>query len=119
MIPWTEKKIKSWQTDYSRRKEINVEKDNKAEKSVIAFYKELIALRRTEKALTLGEYRLKQICDDFYVFERQYEEDKITIYASFEKGVCFPAFGEGKVLLDNYKNNASKIQPYRLVAIKG
>lgn len=119
MLPWTGEKVKSWQAEYHRREEINVEKDKASENSVFAFYKELIALRKREKALHSGSYRLKELNENGYVFERLYENEKITVVASFEKQAYFELPQNAKVLLDNYENLPKNQTPYRLLVLKG
>ena len=116
MMPWTAEKVRSWQVDYEKRTEINVAKDRATEQSVFGFYKRLIALRKSEKALSEGNYECKALNKDYYVFERSYQNETVCVYVSFEKGVMPKINGE--ILLDNYGENKEENTPYRLVVTK-
>ena len=119
MMPWNGENVASWQAAYCKREEINVEKDKKSEQSIFAFYQALIALRKKENALRYGSYRLKELNDNGYVFERVYEKEKITVVVSFEKQSYFELPSKEKVLLDNYENLSKNQTPYRLLVLKG
>ena len=118
MMPWTGEKVKSWQADYTRREEINVENDLSSSKSIFAFYKKLIALRKAEKALTKGKYKLCTLTSDEYRFERIYKEDKITVCFSLEKGKEISLPNDCEILIDNYQDTILETKPYRLVVFK-
>ncbi len=118
MQPWNGREVKSWQGDYAHRTQINVEKDVSSEKSIFAFYKELIVLRKTEPCLTKGEYYLISLTENYYEFERRYNGDCIFVLCNFEKpSVCSSAI-KGDVLLNNYKTVGKVLQPYQLIVYK-
>ena len=104
------------EVDYKNRENINVAKDITSEKSIFAFYKQLIALRKREKALSNGTYECKELNENYYVFERNYNGETICVYASFERGIM-PQI-DGERLLDNYQSAKEENTPYRLVVTK-
>ena len=119
MIPWTEKNAPSWIAPYSRKSEINVKKDVLAEKSVFAFYKRLIALRKTERAISQGVFSVLELDDTHYAFERKYQDERIVVYCGFEEGAELKNCVEGETLLNNYSDFSGKaLSPYQLIVIK-
>lgn len=119
MTPWTAETGKSWIAPYSRQSEINVADDLRSERSVHAFYKKLIALRKSEPCLTKGEYAKIALTEKYYIFERRYQGEKITAVCNFETPSKIDGSGYGEVLLDNYDGDGKgTFGPYRLVVYK-
>jgi len=119
LMPWTDKDEPSWIASYSRKNEINVEKDRADEKSVFAFYQRLIALRKAERAISKGDFAVLELDDTHYAFERRYEGEKIVVCCGFEKGAKLEKGVEGEVLLNNYSDFSGKeLLPYQLVVLR-
>ncbi len=117
MMPWTEKKQKSWLAPYDRQREINVKKDADSQKSVFRFYQALVSLRKQEKCLTQGAYVCTRMTKNAYVFTRESDGEKITVACAFEKGATLPEI-EGEIILSNYEKTGSRFQPYQVVLYK-
>ena len=119
LIPWTDKDRKSWITEYPRKSEVNVAKDLQSEKSVFKFYQKLIALRKAEKAIASGTFKKLALTDEYYVFERVYGEEKITVICAFERGAenVINAY-DGKIVLNNYDKVGDRLLPYQIVVKK-
>ncbi|MBQ8322419.1 MAG: alpha-glucosidase [Clostridia bacterium] len=118
MMPWTEKTLENgWLAPYTRQSEINVESDLRAERSVYGFYRELIELRKNEPCLTRGEYIRKELTPSYYIFERAYEGEKITVVCNFRTETPFAGV-EGRVLLNNYPEVGETLKPYQLIVYK-
>ncbi len=119
LIPWTDGEQRSWLAPYSRKNEINVEKDRAEEKSVFAFYKRLIAVRKAERAISQGEFAVLDLDDAHYAFERRCEDERIVVYCGFEKGAQLDKKFEGEILLNNYADFSEKeLLPYQLIVIR-
>lgn len=114
-IPWDGKDKKSWITPYSRRREINVSADFRAEKSVYSFYRALIALRKEYACLTQGAYERLELNETRYIFRRWSAGEEIIAAFNFEKPSSFTPPENAKVLLDNYGGSAKRLQPYRCI----
>ncbi|MBQ8291953.1 MAG: alpha-glucosidase [Clostridia bacterium] len=118
-IPWTAKTEKSWIAPYARSEEINVEKDLRAEKPVFAFYRDLITLRKTNKAISHGTFTLLNLTDEYYAFQREYGEEKITVLCAFERGARIENAYGGAAILNNYSDYApQELKPYQLIVLK-
>ena len=117
MIPWNESTKSVWIAPYSRQGEINVAKDLSSEKPIYNFYKELINLRKTESALKYGKYNLIELNDNYYIYSREYEGEKITIVVNFDK-ISKLELNYGKVLLTNYDSVNNELKPYQAVIYK-
>lgn len=114
-IPWDGKDKKSWITPYSRRREINVAADLRAEKSVYAFYRALIALRKEYPCLTEGGYERLELNERRYAFRRWLGKEEIIAVFNFERESEFNPPENATVLLDNYGGETWRLQPYRCV----
>lgn len=118
MLPWTEQLNKSWCSPYTRQNEINFAKESRAKKSVYAFYRDLIALRKAEPCLTKGTYRLKELTNGYYAFERSYQGERILVACCFEKSVNAPKTDGFKPILSNYEKIGKKLYPYQLIVYR-
>lgn len=118
MLPWNEQAVKSWQGDYAHRTQINVEKDLASKRSVFQFYKKLIALRKKYSCFTKGEYRLVELNENYYEFERRYTGERISVLFNFGKRSVHPDKIKGEILLNNYETVAENLQPYQLIVYK-
>lgn len=85
--------------------------------SIFYFYQKLIALRKEHKPIAYGTYKKVYFDESVYVFDRDYEDEKIRIYLNFsDKEVDLSRFEEddSKVLANNYdEESLSKFKPYQ------
>lgn len=61
----------------------NVDAQREQPASMLALYKQLIKLRRSEPALTVGAYREIAVTDTLFVFERSHEQRRLIIALNF------------------------------------
>lgn len=105
-----------WMPSPSRYKEINLKSDILSKKSVFAFYKNLLKLRKSSEAFTLGSLKvLSKPEDKFFVFEREYEKEKFLVVCNFEEeSVIENMEGKYKPVLANCgrKKPSGKYSPY-------
>lgn len=69
----------------SRAEEINLEADKSAYKSIIGFYKKILALRKSSDVIKYGNFKDLTQGDDCFVFEREKNGEKIIVAVNFEK----------------------------------
>lgn len=105
---------------------INVEAERQDEDSVLAFYKELIALRKKYRLIAEGSIHfLKRENDDILAYERELDSEKLRVFCNFrDKQVrleqpltAYPAAGWQK-LLGNYEGLEDELRPYETVILK-
>lgn len=112
-----------WIPLHSRSNEINLENDMKSDKSVHAFYKSLLKLRKDNDALRKGEFTLlSKPEDEFFVYTRTLGSESFTIVCNFEKEshICFDGM-DGEPILSNYLNHSSdkySFKPYETAVFK-
>jgi alpha-glucosidase len=79
---------------------VNVEVEREDPASVLNLYRELILLRRAERALTLGAYRREKATDDVMLYRRELEKRRLLIALNFSFQphiIAVPA--SGRILL--------------------
>ena len=107
-------------------RDVNVEVEEKDPDSLLNFYRELIAFRKSEPLVAEGEYKehLKQ-SSNFYVYSREAGERKLLVICSFaDKETYFTCpegfdLAKGKLVLKNHDlnlvvNNRFTARPYEL-----
>ncbi len=115
---------KPWFKLNDNYKEINVEAAEKDPNSVLNYYRKLLKFRKENEIVIYGSYKehLKS-SKDLYVYEREYEGQKMLVINSFtEKEVPFTApkgfdLTKGELVLSNYNypaltQNGFKTKPY-------
>ena len=111
--------VSPWTTLHSEYKNINLKKDRESEKSIFNFYKALLKLRSNSPAILYGSLNvLSKDEDSYFVFEREYEGEKITVICNFEEENNFEIPQNAEILLSNYKDRASKMRPYEILILK-
>jgi oligo-1,6-glucosidase len=76
---------KPWLAPNSRAKEINAERDKQSEKSVFAFYKKLLALRKENEIIRRGTFTdLTNGRNDCFVYRRDYNGKNIIVVCNFQ-----------------------------------
>lgn len=90
-------------------KEINVAAEQKAEKSVWRFYRDLLHLRADETALTAGTFEVVQDADTHCIYRRQDGDSKILVVCAFDDGATIDLPDTcGELLLSNYGHTEKK-----------
>ncbi len=108
---------KPWITPASHSAEINLENDRKSEKSIFAFYQELLKLRKSSDAIRYGSFcALNREEDAFFRYERALEDEKYVVICNFdeESTIDLP---QGKLLLSNYRRtdaDGNRFRPYEV-----
>ena len=75
-----------WLPVHSHVKEINLEKDRQEEKSVFAYYRKLLALRKSSNALIYGKFDdLTGDRKDCFIYSRTFENEKIVVVCNYDK----------------------------------
>lgn len=128
-IAWTKEKPTRgftsgtpWLKMPSRAEEINLEADKSAYKSIIGFYKKILALRKSSDVIKYGNFKDLTQGDDCFVFEREKNGEKIIVAVNFEKEnslkLPFCLTGENfELLLCNYDEKddfAPDFAPYEI-----
>ena len=94
----------------TRSKEINVEQDLKAEKSVLKYYRALFALRKERAVLRRGAFKEIFLNESCFVYERYNDKERVLIVCNFEKPTELTGLPErGKVLLSSAKKTDESI----------
>ena len=115
--------VKPWIPVYSKYKEINLEKDKNSEKSIFAFYKKLLAFRKSSPTVLYGDYReITGENKSCYIYERNYEDEKLVIVCNFEKeNTIRLSYPNGELLLSNYSPSRplnGAYAPYELAVFR-
>ncbi len=91
-----------WLKAPTRGDEINLEKDKRAQKSVFAFYKALLSLRKQTPALRYGVFADKTQGKGYFAYTRKYLDQTLLIICNFEKERTLPLPQSLDLLLSNY-----------------
>lgn len=91
--------------------EINVEREEQAEKSVLRYYRRLTAMRKQYPIMVYGTYRqLMEEDQELIVYEREYEGEKWLVVCNFygqdrelPKEIKDAVGANGRLLLGNYE----------------
>lgn len=114
---------KSWLAPNSRAKEINAERDKQSEKSVFAFYKKLLALRKENEIIRRGTFTdLTNGRNDCFVYRRDYNGKNIIVVCNFQnaKTIELPngiTENKYKQVLTNYLDGvafSSSFRPFEI-----
>ncbi len=93
---------KPWLAYASRSDSINLATDQKSKKSVWAFYRELLKLRREREVLRHGNWRqLFPERKNCFIYVRENEKERILVVCNFEKAQTIDGLPEGNILLTN------------------
>lgn len=107
--------------------EINAEAQRKDPHSVFRYYQKIIGLRKKERVMVYGSYRLlEEENDDLYVYTRTLDQEKLLVICNFtdqEKEYTIPKeFLNGTVLISNYDRETVQenltLSPYEALVIK-
>lgn len=107
-------------------KEINAAQQQKNPNSVLAYYKELIRLRKENDSIVYGAYDLLEPeSQSLYIYTRTLEEKKLLVICNFtskEEVYSIPeAFKGAPVLISNYRRNEAEdeitLKPYEALVL--
>jgi len=108
--------------------EINVEKETTDPDGVLNFYKKLLEIRKTNKAMVFGKYELIKVGGNkLYCYTKEYEGQKILLAANFTKRnykFTPPVNADNtELLISNYPDSPTaltkcELRPYETVVYK-
>jgi glycosidase len=101
---------KPWLPLYPKYKEINVEADKAAKKSVFHYYKELLTLRKENPVLRRGSFEdLTGEAKTHFLYSRKYDGEEFIILCNFEKEAEIELPRGCVRLLGNYPEHESNV----------
>ena len=112
---------KAWIPLHSRRKEINLEADLAADKSVFRFYQQLLKLRCEEDVFLDGSFDVISAPEDeYFIFTRTLGQEKWVVVCNFAQETTFELPFDGKVILSNFERveASGKYQAYECAVIR-
>lgn len=116
---------KPWIAVNPNYKKINAKEQVGRPDSVFNYYKKLIEIRKKEKIVIYGSYRLLLPLDtDLFVYERVLDDERLLIICNFSENIREFDFSEVKdqeIIIKNYEDspiNLSKIRPYEAIVLK-
>lgn len=100
-------------------KEVNVNKQENDENSILNFYRKAIKIRKELNVVKDGIYKeYNKLSSKVYMYSRENSKEKVLVICSFsekETKLKVPSkfnLNEGKLILNNYKNNTLTLKPY-------
>lgn len=116
---------KPWLNTNPNYKEINVEKEKSDKDSILSYYKELIALRKSSEVLRRGEFEFIDFDSEYLFSYRRYKEsEEYLIVGNFSKAKVAASYdiSSYSVVLKNYDKSYSgtidSLDPYEVVVLK-
>ncbi len=107
---------KPWLKINENYKEVNVAAESAREDGVLAFWKKMIEMRKTDKALSLGDFNAIYEGKRVYAFERNFEGRRLISVSNMSgKAVKLPKILEdrGSLVISSYGKCASdKLMPF-------
>ena len=93
-----------WIALHSRQKEINLETDLAADKSIFRFYQQLLKLRREENVFLEGCFEVVSATEDeCFIFTRTLGQEKWVVVCNFAQETNVELPFEGDVILSNFE----------------
>lgn len=125
-IPWTTGKEGGFTTGTPWIKTqvdpgFTVEEQDKDDRSVLNFYRKLLALRKSDPCLKDGAFQLLENNDNTSVYTRTCGDETVYVVCRFDDTeaampACVPA--DAAVLLSNYDGKADTLRPYEALWLK-
>ena len=113
---------KPWLPVNIHYREINLEAEKQAQKSVWRFYRDLLHLKKREKTLQVGTFRVVADTENYCVYSRSWEGKTITVVCNFECTSQIRNVAGKKLLLSNFgyslKEN-NQFAPYEIAVYEG
>lgn len=100
---------------------INVEDQIKDPESVLNFYKSMIKIRNHQypDALIYGEFVPLDTAENIIAYKRLGSKETFFIITNLSDEIVPFTLPDGNILLNNYKETYSQLQPYQTLLIKG
>ena len=120
-------KGKPWLAVNPNYREINVQRDEKKENSILNFYKKMIKMRKKELGLIYGKFNpLLENDEDLFAYERIFQSNSFLVLLNFSGKNIYRAIKNIKaydVLISNYDNNqidkeGMELRPYEGIILK-
>lgn len=100
-------------------KEVNVNKQENDENSILNFYRKAIKIRKELNVVKDGIYKeYNKLSSKVYMYSRENSKEKVLVICSFsekETKLKVPSkfnLNEGELILNNYENNTLTLKPY-------
>ncbi len=103
---------KPWLAYGTRSREINLQTDEASEKSVVKYYRDLLALRKKSRALRRGSFLEIEKGDGCFVYERTDGNERLLVVVNFEREQELLGLPSGELLLGNLKRRALTCRVY-------
>ena len=106
---------KPWLKINGNHKEVNVERENGLENGVLAFWKKMISMRKTDKVLCDGNFRVLHEGKTVYAFERSLDgRSLISVCNMSGKIEKLPKHLEnlGKPIISSYADIGEELKPF-------
>ncbi len=97
--------------------EINVEAQKENAASILSYYRELIRLRKRYEVITDGRYRLLEVTEHIWAYERRNDREVMVVLLNFSgQEIPYASPKHDKVLISNYADRDNKLlRPYEAV----
>lgn len=121
MVAWTkDMPKKSWIAPYTFGKEINLESDVSADKSIYKFYRSLIKLRKSNDVLKFGCYKKECLSDKCFIYSREYCGQKLLIICNFSETckIDLKYLNVKEILCNNYDSLTDTLNPFQALVCK-
>lgn len=92
---------KPWISLHSRGAEVNAERDGQSEKSVLRFYKQLLAFRKASSAVKYGSFSDLTPQEGCFVYLRELAGERVLVVCNFER--------ESAIRLDGVQGNYRQV----------
>ena len=102
-----------WLAAHSAAERINLQTDERAEKSVFRFYQRLFAFRKESEAVRYGSFKDLTEGEGRFVYERQKGTERVTVVCNFEKEQSLTEKWEGELIFSNYADRTDKAPRFR------
>ena len=110
---------KPWLAVNPNHSTINVAAEEEKPDGILAFYREMIRIRKKSDALQWGDYRKLSSPKDVYLFERETGNEKVTVICNMGRKERRTVPVDGEVLIGNYgKENGQMLKPYEFRVVK-
>jgi len=104
---------KPWIKLNENYQKVNVSKELKQQNSILNTYKSLLSLRNKEKALQYGVYEKLELNKEVILFNRTYNEEKITVFINFGKEISVDVPENAKILMGHKMLKQNEFLIYR------
>lgn len=109
-----------WLPLHSRGKEVNFETDINSAKSVFAFYKKVLSLRKISKAIRFGTFKNLTKSEGYFAYLRKYGDEEILVICNFANERIIDGLPNYEFLFGNKTERAAngKYAPYETVVFR-